>query len=225
MQHSNLNPKNTGKSQSESVGKEKSVESYPSAPSFESLKGGEDRASYLTRQGLAGILEYEKKENGVHWSRQEKDMVAPQFKRLHQEIGYHENLIMNYLMGSDPRGSNTDVETGISVKQVEESFEWLERIAPDVGQQFRQEIFLKQKDWFNKEKLETENTDSKDFTEEKGENQVSQQQYKLVTEQSSLTRASNGLGASQYLLGGLLAFYVVKKIYESVYKSKNKKKD
>ena len=71
----------------------------------------------------------------------------------------------------------------------------------------------------------TENTDSKSFMGEKSENQVSQQQYAMVTQQSTLMRANRGLGVSHYLLGGLLVLYVVNKIYQLGYKSKNKNKD
>lgn len=270
MKDSNSNPKNTEKSQSDSVGKENSVASHPSSPLLESLKEGEGRASYLKRQGLAGILEYEEKQNGVkstsqeknnilpqfkrlqedidlhnkpstlnrlsledlqyenkqkevNWSSPDKDIVTTEFKRLQQGIDHHKNVVITYLTDVDP--SNTDVETVIGVKQVEESLNWLETIDPEVGHQFRQELLLKHKDRFDREKIEAEGTESKGFVEENSENQVSQQQYGIVTEESSLIRASNGLGAYQYLFGGLLVLYVVNKIYEFVYNPKNRKKD
>ena len=222
---SNSNPKNTGKSQSESVGKENGVASYPSSSSFESLKEGEDRASCLTRHGLQATLEYEKKKNRKNLTSQEKTVLSEQLGRLQQETKDHMDVVTNYLIATPPDGSNTSVETGVSVRQVEYSLKWLEEINPDIGKQFRREVFLKQKDRYDRDMLETEGTDSKDFMGEKSENQVSQEQYAMIPQQSPLMAANRGLGVSNYFLGGLLVLYVVNKIYQLVYKSKNKNKD
>jgi hypothetical protein len=222
---SNSNPKNTGKSQSESVGKENGVASYSSSSSFESLKKGEDRASYLTRKGLAAILEYEKRKDKDQLTSQEKTVLSEQLGRLQQETNEHVEIVVNYLTATPPDGSNTSVETGISVRQVESSLKWLEEINPYLGDHLRQELFFNHKDRYNRDMLETEGTDSKGFMGEKGENQVSQEQYAIVPEQSPLMAANRGLGFSDFVLGGLLVFYVVNKIYRLVYKPKNKNKD
>lgn len=156
---SNSNPKNTGKSQSESAGKEKA--SYPSFSSFEGLRRGEDRASCLTRKGLAAIFEYEKREGIKNLTSQEETVLSEQLGRLQQETDDYIDRVMTYLTETPPDNSNTSVETGIGVRQVEASLKWLEKTNPDIGEQFRREVFLKQKDKYDKDMLKTKGTKSK----------------------------------------------------------------
>ena len=214
----NSNSKKTEKSQPESVGKENGATSYPPPPSFENLKEGEDRTSYLTRKGFAAILEYDKKEDKLNLTSQEKTVISAQLRGLEQEINYHMNIVMNYLTDE-----GTSVETGTNVKQVEASLQWLEEIDPLIGKVLRRELFLKQKDKYNHDMFQAEKAESN--MEEKSENQVSQQQYTTVPEQPPLIGAGRGLGAPQYLLGGFLVLYIVGKVYQLVNKYKNKNKE
>ena len=218
MRNSDSNPKNTGKSQY--VAKEGDV---PPLPCFEDLKLDNSRDSSLIRQGFDAILEYEKKKNRLKLTSQEKSLLIEQLQRREKETDYHVENVMAYITKTRPEVSNTDIESSISVQQVEASLVWLEEINPNIGELLRREVFLKHKDRFDRDMRQVE--ENKTFSEERSETQVSQEQYRLVTEQSPLTFASRGLKVSQYLLSGFLVLYVIKRIYELVYKSKNKKKD
>ena len=88
MQNSKSNSNNTKKSQSETVAQENSQASYLLSPSLGDLKKGESRNSYLERQGLSAILEYEKKQKKENSTSQEKNAPPQELKKLQENLNH-----------------------------------------------------------------------------------------------------------------------------------------
>ena len=225
MSNLNSNSKKTEKSESKSVGKQNDVTSLPSPFPDKGLQEKESRASYFTRKGWKDILEYEKKEfkDKKRLTPQKKKVMIQQVEELKKETDFHVNRLMAYLTQNPDDDLN--VEKSVGVKEVDQSLTWLDEIDPDLGQELRQELFFKQKDRYDREKLEMENSDSKSFSGEEKEGRTLQQECIIVSEQPSLVYANRNLGFSKFFLGGFLVLYVLNQIYKEFYKSKNKKKD
>ena len=151
-------------------------------------------------------------------SSQERDVVVQQLERLEHDTNYHIERVVAYLTQNK---ADTNGETNISVKEVDNSVAWLEKVDPDAGQLLRQELFCKHKARYDLDKLEEENTKSLD--QEKRESHGTQQE--CLVETPLLSHSARGSGFSKYFLSGLLFFYFVNRIYNKFYKSKTKRKD
>ena len=148
--------------ETESASEQSDSLTWPSHSSLATLADGEDRTSYLIRQGLSAILAWEDQVNqGLGYQEHEHPEYRPQIERFYREERHHIKVIDTYFSEAvGARHSELNgyppLERTVGVKQLEKSLDWLEMVDPKAGSNYRHELLSNHTTQYEIDKLEAE---------------------------------------------------------------------
>ena len=182
--------------ETESVSEQSDGLTWPSNSSFTSLADGEDRTSYLIRQGLSAVLEWEDQVNqGLVYQEHEHPEYTPQIERLYRETRHHIKMVNTYFKEAAKTRireltDSPSIERTVGVKQLEISLDWLEMFDPEAGSSYRQNLLSNHTNQYKIDKLEAELADLEAVMENEETNLTSSESNQRYEHQQPSTLES-----------------------------------